>query len=219
MPRIYSPALACVTISEHNVERIAEEAKRIPLIISKPYVLNKIPLDGPFYRIPNSEVKASCAERDQTLAINTLMAATQFAFFQDFMYHKPLTTFEVRCSTQGGGWTPITPRMLLEYNTVNKSSSGYTTSRRVPEILTVDPVRFSMPINLDYNVIYVSDIVDSLIDENPVEVPTPVKIDGVDEVAVSTEEAGATEVAEAPTPTPALTAEMLAAAIAGARRL
>lgn len=63
-----------------------------------------LPLDIDYYASMTSETKASCADLDQTMAINTLVAVTAFSFIQNWYFGKPITYHRVDV-TLGHGCT------------------------------------------------------------------------------------------------------------------
>lgn len=64
--------------------------------------LKAIPLNISYYNNMVAVTKASCAELDQTMAINTLMAANIFSMVQNVYYAKPISFFRVNISLQYG---------------------------------------------------------------------------------------------------------------------
>lgn len=64
--------------------------------------LPQVPLDLDYYMDMVSSAAPSCADLDQTMAINSLVANTAFAFIQNWYYSKPLTTHKVNVSLSHG---------------------------------------------------------------------------------------------------------------------
>lgn len=77
--------------------------------------LDNIPLDVKYFTEMKSEIKESCAELDQTMAINSLVASTLFSVIQTVLYCKPISYNRIDVSLSHGS-TPhyITPSMLVE---------------------------------------------------------------------------------------------------------
>lgn len=84
----------------------------------------QIPINVPYYRDMKSETTLSCADLDQTMAINCMMANVMFSIIQNFLYAKPIQFQRLNVSLSHG-ITPeyMNPRFLLdhsmEFNYVN----------------------------------------------------------------------------------------------------
>lgn len=81
-----------------------------------------IPIDLKYYREMVAETTLSCADLDQTMAINTMMAVTMFGIIQNFYYAKPISYHRLNVSLSHG-ITPqyISPKFLLENGTPHSS--------------------------------------------------------------------------------------------------
>lgn len=74
----------------------------IPKIIPIQHDVNFIPYPEEYYRnLGESASERSCADLDQTLAINAIMATTMIGIIQNFLYRKPFTYHEVRYCLDG----------------------------------------------------------------------------------------------------------------------
>lgn len=74
-----------------------------------------IPLNLPYYSKMQAVSGGSCADLDQTMAINSLMANTMFSIIQNFYYAKPITFHRLNVDLSNG-ITPeyMNPKFLLE---------------------------------------------------------------------------------------------------------
>jgi hypothetical protein len=64
--------------------------------------LKYIPMDPSYFDSMTATTTPSCAELDQTMAINTLMAVNIFGLVQNIYYVKPITFFRINVSMQHG---------------------------------------------------------------------------------------------------------------------
>lgn len=64
-----------------------------------------IPMDLAYFEDMRAETTLSCADLDQTMAINTMMAVTMFGVIQNFVYAKPIAFHRLNV-TLGHGVTP-----------------------------------------------------------------------------------------------------------------
>jgi hypothetical protein len=55
-----------------------------------------------YYESMTAETTLSCADLDQTMAINTMMAVTMFGVIQNFYYAKPISFYRVNVSLSHG---------------------------------------------------------------------------------------------------------------------
>lgn len=91
--------------------RTKEWPNSIPLTLNVP----AIPIDIPYYRDMKAESTVSCADLDQTMAINTMMAVTMFGIIQNFYYARPISFNRINVTLSHGA-TPqyLSPRFLIE---------------------------------------------------------------------------------------------------------
>jgi molybdopterin/thiamine biosynthesis adenylyltransferase len=88
------------------------DEQKFPKLIGSIADIEYIPMDLRYYRdMVDTESTASCADLNQTLAINALMATTIIGIVQNFYYRKSFTHNCVRLSLDGANST--------EYNTWN----------------------------------------------------------------------------------------------------
>lgn len=107
-----------------------------------------LPLDIPFYSSGReSEATGGCADLDQTLAINSLMAVNMLGMFQNFMYNKPMYYHRLNVSLSSGA-TPeyLTHRFLCSLNGVKRptGTQGIAKALNVPRAMDPDTTRFSL---------------------------------------------------------------------------
>jgi hypothetical protein len=75
--------------------------------------LNFIPLDLNFYaRMGDQGSSRSCADLDQTMAINSLVANTMFGIIQNIMYSKPIAFARINVTLSGSTPELMTPLCL-----------------------------------------------------------------------------------------------------------
>lgn len=93
----------------HNNYRDADELLRktdAPKASPVSYGMEVIPYPIEFYsQLEDAPSQGSCADLDQTLAINAAMATTIVGIVQNFYYVKPFTYNQVSISLDGGGYT------------------------------------------------------------------------------------------------------------------
>jgi molybdopterin/thiamine biosynthesis adenylyltransferase len=108
-----------LNFSENYTNR--SESDKVPKLIPFVIPLDFVPMDVNYYiNLVDTESTASCADLNQTLAINALMATNIMGLVQNFYYRKPMTFNCLRTSLDGGNST--------DYNTFrnffNKSIPG-----------------------------------------------------------------------------------------------
>jgi hypothetical protein len=69
-----------------------------PIIVDLPF----LPIDFTYYETMKATSTPSCAQLDQTMAINTLMAVNIFAIIQNVYYAKPIAYTRINVSLQHG---------------------------------------------------------------------------------------------------------------------
>lgn len=84
-------------------------------------VLPCIPLNTKYFTemtVEKGKEALSCADLDQTMAINTLMANTMFGIIQNLLYSKPITFHRINVTLKDGS-TPeyMNPEFLLQHGT------------------------------------------------------------------------------------------------------
>lgn len=104
-----------------QLRNISSECKRYmrdwPNSIPGNMTIQAIPADLSYFYGMVAENTLSCADLDQTMAINTMMANAMFGIIQNFFYSKPISYHRLDV-TLSNGITPqyITPRWLLKVN-------------------------------------------------------------------------------------------------------
>lgn len=77
--------------------------------------LSSIPLDFGYFDSMVAETETSCADLDQTMAINCMMATTLFSVIQNIYYCKPISYHRLNVSLSHGTTVDyITPKWLTE---------------------------------------------------------------------------------------------------------
>ena len=88
-------------INMDAVER-KEREKSLPLMRPEIYDIHCLPMDIKFYETLQDNPGGSCADLDQTLAINALMATMIMGMVQNLYYLKPFTYNSMSISLSGG---------------------------------------------------------------------------------------------------------------------
>lgn len=85
----------------------------LPNSLPGDFQLGTIPIDLQYYSDMKAETTLSCADLDQTMAINTMMAVTMFGVIQNFYYARPISFHRVNVTLSHGA-TPeyINPTFL-----------------------------------------------------------------------------------------------------------
>lgn len=92
------------------------ESHKLPKFIGSTVDIDALPMDVQYYRdLVDTESTASCADLNQTLAINAMMATTIMGVVQNYYYRKPFTYNCVRLSLDGGNATEY-----LTFNAVRR---------------------------------------------------------------------------------------------------
>lgn len=87
--------------------------------------LPAIPMPYEFYRdLVDTPARGSCADLDQTLAINAAMATTIMGIVQNFYYVRPFTFNEVGISLDGAGYTLHNTHNILADRIVARTESN-----------------------------------------------------------------------------------------------
>jgi hypothetical protein len=106
------------------LSKIRELPEQIPLALN----LDIIPLNWDYYANMTSVTALSCADLDQTMAINCQMAVTAFSVIQNILYVKPMSFHRINVSLQHGSIPEyITNKYLLErtdLDLIGKTSLG-----------------------------------------------------------------------------------------------
>ena len=92
-----------------------------PVVCDIPY----IPMDATYYDEMAATNTPSCADLDQTMAINTMMAVNIFGIVQNVYYVKPITFFRLNISMQHGAIP-----QNMDPNYFDRSINGSRTKNR-----------------------------------------------------------------------------------------
>jgi hypothetical protein len=96
----------------------------LPKMVPAVYPVSYIPFPSDHYaNLGNSASEKSCAELDQTLSINSLMASMMCGVIQNFLYVKPMTYNEIRYSLNGGVSTVFNTPEAWFGNCIDQSKS------------------------------------------------------------------------------------------------
>lgn len=97
--------------------------KMLPVVVNTPF----IPYPYEFYQnLEDAPSQGSCADLDQTLAINAAMATTIIGVVQNFFYVKPFTHNEISISLDGAGYTTFnTANNFIDRCCEHYFSAGY----------------------------------------------------------------------------------------------
>lgn len=93
--------------------------KNLPKMVPAPYTTNYIPYPGDYYsKLGSSASEKSCADLDQTLAINGMMAMLMGCILQNFLYMKKMSYHAVSFNLNGSVTTTYnTPENWFQYAT------------------------------------------------------------------------------------------------------
>lgn len=96
-----------------------EFVKNLPKMVPAPYTANYIPYPGDYYsKLGSSASEKSCADLDQTLAINGMMAMLMGCILQNFLYMKKMSYHAVSFNLNGSVTTTYnTPENWFQYVT------------------------------------------------------------------------------------------------------
>jgi hypothetical protein len=96
-----STILTCADIYDSLLED-----EKVPKLVGSIVDLNFIPINARYYRdLTDTESTASCADLDQTLAINAMMATTIMGIVQNYYYRKSFIFNCIRLSLDGSNST------------------------------------------------------------------------------------------------------------------
>jgi molybdopterin/thiamine biosynthesis adenylyltransferase len=117
-------------VSEGDVYNGLPENQKVPKMVGSICDINFLPMDVKYYRdLVDTVSTASCADLNQTLAINAIMATTIMGIVQNYYYRKPFQYNCVRFSLDGANATEYCTfnslkRNALEYNAVTSFMYG-----------------------------------------------------------------------------------------------
>jgi hypothetical protein len=120
------------TLGADSVDSLNQLREKTPIKCDIPY----IPLDHNYFDGMVATSTPSCAELDQTMAINSLMAVNILAIVQNLYYVKPMSFYRINISLQHGAVPQYInnayirecseptkfPRSTLVYNYLNRGS-------------------------------------------------------------------------------------------------
>lgn len=102
------------------------ERLNLPSLLPITSKINYIPIDLPFYTSTQDKPQEkSCADLDQTMAINALMATTMFGVIQNILYSRTFNYYRLNVSLSGT--TPV----YQNPNTFDNMSLSYKTIREL----------------------------------------------------------------------------------------
>ena len=82
------------------------EYKKVPKLVPTTVDIHVMPMDCEFYEnLVDTPAQGSCADLNQTLAINAMMATTIMGIIQNYYYRKPFTYNAMSLSLKGGSFT------------------------------------------------------------------------------------------------------------------
>ena len=88
--------------------------------------ISTLPVDiSYFYDMPEPAVKDSCADMDQTMAINSLVATTAFSVLQNLLFRKPISWHRMNISLGHGSYPEyLSVDYILSLNKQAKKRNG-----------------------------------------------------------------------------------------------
>lgn len=106
------------------------EDLKVPKLVPFINPVDYVPMDANYYiGLRDTESTASCADLNQTLAINSLMATNIMGIVQNFFYRKPMTFHCLRTSLDGGNSTDYNIFRNFYNMTLNGSTSRNSTEK------------------------------------------------------------------------------------------
>lgn len=100
--------------------RNQKEVEALPKLIPIKKTLDMLPFDYDYFLgMKEPEVKLSCADLDQTMAINTLVATTAFSVLQNILYRKPIPYHRLNVSLYYGTQADLLTVKYLHDSCVN----------------------------------------------------------------------------------------------------
>jgi molybdopterin/thiamine biosynthesis adenylyltransferase len=98
----FNPVILCSSEDYTNLN----EGYKVPKLVPVKVDTNYIPMDPNYYRnLIDTPAQGSCADLNQTLSINAMMATTIMGIVQNYFYRKPMTYNTVSLSLDGGNFT------------------------------------------------------------------------------------------------------------------
>jgi hypothetical protein len=98
----FTPTILHKRVSQNKERDEQELPKLCPVSVDVDFV----PLDAEYYRnLVDTPAQGSCADLNQTLAINAIMATTIMGVLQNYFYRKPMNYSGVSISLNGGNFT------------------------------------------------------------------------------------------------------------------
>lgn len=114
---------------ENYLIRSKEERYEIPKLHPHSINVDYWPMDLEYYlTLQDTKSTASCADLNQTLAINALMATNIMGIVQNYYYRKPMNYNCVRVDLNGGNAVDFNTFTNLKSRTINKSKYQEITS-------------------------------------------------------------------------------------------
>lgn len=129
----------------------------IPKMIPEPIPVNYIPYSYKYYEnLGTTVAEKSCADLDQTLAINAMMATIMCGILQNFLYAKPFTYNQINYNLNGAVSTVFnTPKFWFSREMINDCTETYGLSSSRLKWVSYNTGKFSKKdINSDDNYLY-----------------------------------------------------------------
>lgn len=116
----FTPTIVEKRITENKERDEAELPKLCPVSADVDY----IPMNVDYYRdLVDTPAQGSCADLNQTLAINAIMATTIMGVLQNYFYRKPLTYCGISISLNGGNYTTF--NTVFDFNNRGTSAKDF----------------------------------------------------------------------------------------------
>lgn len=117
----FTPTIISKYLSTNKDRDERELPKLCPVSVDIDY----LPMDVEYYRtLMDTPAQGSCADLNQTLAINAIMATTIMGILQNYFYRKPMSFCELKFALNGGNST--TYNTFNTFNNKGVDGSTYT---------------------------------------------------------------------------------------------
>jgi molybdopterin/thiamine biosynthesis adenylyltransferase len=118
-------------VSKTDIDTLASRYPKLATNLPVKHTVTEIPLDLKFYSLGGDGTSTrSCADLDQTMAINSLIAVTMFGMIQNILYSKVINTPRINVTLAGSFPEYYTPQFLWNIS-VNGSNELTTEQRKI----------------------------------------------------------------------------------------
>ncbi len=127
----FTPTLVIKRETANKERDEAELPKLCPVSANVDY----IPMNVNYYRdLVDTPAQGSCADLNQTLAINAIMATTIMGVLQNYFYRKPMSYCGISISLNGGNFT--THNTMFTFNNLGSTETEFRRYTEQREVVT-----------------------------------------------------------------------------------